>query len=160
MSHFSLKSLTFYGVAIGSVTLLFNVITAYGEANLKAPPSINGNYSLEGQDLPGCLKSQAMKLVILQSGSYLNGAIVPIEKVATEPNSHQEKPALIGRFQKGELSLSGNLPALPACSSSTNSNLDIQGRVTEEILQGKIKLNDQSIPFRSPRQKPEMSNSH
>jgi hypothetical protein len=33
MNHLSLKSLAFYGVAIGSVALLFKVVSAYGETN-------------------------------------------------------------------------------------------------------------------------------
>ena len=36
MNHLSLKSLAFYGIAIGSVALLFKVVSAYGETNLKA----------------------------------------------------------------------------------------------------------------------------
>jgi hypothetical protein len=158
MSHFSLKSLTFYGVAIGTVAILFKAITAYGETNLKAPPAINGNYSLDGTTLPGCLKSQGVKLVVLQSGIYLNGAINPTSNEATAPNPRREKPTLIGRFQNGELSLSGTLPELPACSASASNKLTLQGRVAEEILQGQIQLGDQSAPFQSQRQKPAIEN--
>jgi hypothetical protein len=159
MSHFSLKSLTFYGVAIGSVAILFKAITAYGETSLKAPPAIDGNYVLDGKNLPGCLKSQALKLVVLQSGIYLNGAIDPIGNEATKPNPRREKPTLMGRFQNGELSLSGTLPELPACSASASNKLTLQGRVAEEILQGQIQLGDRSAPFQSHRQKPARENS-
>lgn len=38
-SHFSPKSLLFYGTMIGSVAILFRVVSGYGEANLKAPPT-------------------------------------------------------------------------------------------------------------------------
>lgn len=55
MSHFNLKSLAFYGVAIGSVLVLFKTVTAYGESNLKAPDKIGGIYRLEAQNLPECI---------------------------------------------------------------------------------------------------------
>lgn len=160
MSHFSLKSLTFYGVAIGSVTILFNVVTAYGETNLKAPPAIDGNYSLDETNLPGCLKSQAVKLVVLQSGIYLNGAIVPNQNEAAQPSPRKEKPTLMGRFQDGEVSLSGSLPQLPHCATPVPHPLKIKGRVAKDILQGQIQLNGQSIPFQSQRQKPKMESGH
>lgn len=160
MSHFSLKSLTFYGVAIGSVTLLFNAITAYGNTNLKAQPAIDGNYSLEGKILPGCLKSQAVKLVVLQSGVYLNGAIVPTEQATKTPSPRREKPTLMGRFHNGELSLSGTLPNLPACASVPERELKIEGRVVKDILQGQIQLNGPATPFQSQRQKPSIEQSH
>lgn len=159
MSHFSLKSLTFYGVAIGTVAILFKAITAYGETSLKAPPAIDGNYALDGKNLPGCLKSQTLKLVVLQSGIYLNGAIDPISNDATEPNPRREKPTLMGRFQNGELSLFGTLPELPGCSTSANHKVTLQGHVAEDILQGQIQLGDQSAPFQSQRQKPQIENS-
>jgi hypothetical protein len=37
MSHFNAKTLSFYGIAIGSVLLLFKTVSAYGETKLKAP---------------------------------------------------------------------------------------------------------------------------
>lgn len=160
MSHFSLKSLTFYGVAIGSVTLLFNVVTAYGNSNLKAQPAIDGKYTLDPKMLPKCLKSQAVELVILQSGIYLNGAIVPTTKDDSAPSPRRQKPTLMGRFQNGELSLSGTLPELSACASSPERELNIEGRVVKDILQGQIQLNGQTIPFQSRRQKPSVEESH
>ncbi|NJK77025.1 MAG: hypothetical protein HC786_17625 [Richelia sp. CSU_2_1] len=57
MNHLSFKSLVFYGMAIGSVSLLFKVVTACGETNLKAPPAIAGNYRFEPKSLPEWLKS-------------------------------------------------------------------------------------------------------
>jgi hypothetical protein len=47
MSHFNVKSLIFYGTAICSVVTLFTIVTAYGEANLKASRPIDGDYSFQ-----------------------------------------------------------------------------------------------------------------
>ena len=75
-SHFNFKSLTFYGVAIGFVLILFNLVTRYGEANLKAPARIDGRYRLSIAQLPDCLKSADPVLTIQQSGIYLNGFLL------------------------------------------------------------------------------------
>jgi hypothetical protein len=75
MGHFNLKTLTFYGVMIGSVLVLFNIVTTYGENSLKAPVNISGKYLLESPDLPDCLKSEKLVLAIAQSGLYLTGEL-------------------------------------------------------------------------------------
>ena len=59
MTHFNLKSLTFYGGAITAVVVLFEVVTAYGESNLKAPINIDGRYRLSYTQQPDCLNSNA-----------------------------------------------------------------------------------------------------
>ena len=82
MSHFNLKSLAFYGIAISSVVVLFKVVTAYGETNLKAPPPIGGPYRISAQNLPGCLKADTLVLNIKQSGIYLFGSLLPAKTTA------------------------------------------------------------------------------
>ncbi len=78
MSHFNLKTLSFYGAMIGSVLVLFNIVSNYGENTLKAPVKIAGNYPLEllkNPNLPDCLKSKKLNLTIEQSGIYLAGEL-------------------------------------------------------------------------------------
>lgn len=75
MSHFNLKTLSFYGAMIGSVLVLFNIVSNYGENTLKAPVKIAGNYLLESSNLPDCLKSKKLNLTIEQSGIYLAGEL-------------------------------------------------------------------------------------
>jgi hypothetical protein len=81
MNHLSLKSLAFYGVAIGSVALLFKVVSAYGETNLKAAPAIGGSYRFDAKSLPECLKSDSLVLTIEQSGSVKMRGIVEGESL-------------------------------------------------------------------------------
>lgn len=148
MSHFNLKSLAFYGVAIGSVVVLFKVVTAYGETRLKAPPPIGGAYRISAQNLPGCLQSDELVLDIQQSGIYLFGSLLPTtinEKAATVA---EEKPSLTGNFQNQQLHLEGSIPWISGCNASVKqangaagSNwVKIQGVVKGETLVGQIAL--------------------
>lgn len=150
MSHFNLKSLAFYGGAIGAVVVLFSVVTAYGKAHLNAPPAVTGRYRLNAQNLPGCLKAEALVLTIDQSGEYLHGSLLPgntVEKKAT-----QKKLTLEGELQNQQLTLSGPVPQLTSCNKSVNSgdasprssSVKIQGRLEGKILAGQIAVN--SIP--------------
>ncbi len=113
MHHFNFKSLTFYGVAIGSVLLLFKVVTAYGENNLKAPPAINGRYRLVFNDLPICEKSDALILDIQQSGVYLNGFLLPVN--ASADTATATNPTLTGTLSNQQLSLSGKVKRTIIC---------------------------------------------
>jgi len=74
-SHFNLKSLTFYGVAIGFVLLLFNVVTACTKP--KAPAPIDGRYRLSILKICPTVLKDALVLDIEQSGIYLNGSLLP-----------------------------------------------------------------------------------
>lgn len=67
-------------MAISSVVVLFKVVTAYGETNLKAPPAIGGPYRISTQNLPGCLKANRLVLNIKQSSIYLFGSLLPNER--------------------------------------------------------------------------------
>lgn len=143
MSHFNLKTLAFYGIAITSVVVLFKVVTAYGETSLKASLPIGGSYRLNAEALPGCLKSDSLVLTIKQSGTYLFGTLLPANSNAQTVTSAAQKPSLSGRFTKQRITLSGSLPHLKSCSAS-RSNVKIQSTVDQDILNGQISLN--SIP--------------
>lgn len=150
MSHFNLKSLAFYGIAIGSVVILFSVVTAYGKTNLKAPPAISGRYRLDAQNLPGCLKAEALVLTVDQSGEYLHGSLLAADTV--EKTAIQKKHPLEGELHNQQLSLVGPVPGITNCNQSLNSGIDsersssvkIQGRFEGKTLLGQITLN--SIP--------------
>lgn len=142
MSHFNLKSLTFYGVAISSVVILFKVVTAYGEANLKAPLAIGGSYRINAQTLPGCLKSDALVLTIKQSGIYLNGSLLPAKSNPQLEKIAEEKPSLTGQLNYPQLNLSGSIPLVSSCNRSSNPDwVQIRGVVNGETLVGQIALN-------------------
>ncbi|MEG4497250.1 hypothetical protein QUB05_08335 [Microcoleus sp. F10-C6] len=145
MNHLSLKSLAFYGIAIGSVLLLFKIVSAYGETNLKAAPAIGGKYRFDAKSLPECLKSDSLVLTIEQSGVYLSGNLRSGSSEGREKTG-EETPSLFGKWETQGLSLSGAVPNLAGCSDSTatnqNSSVKLRGIVDKESLKGKISLTD------------------
>ncbi len=155
MSHFNIKSLAFYGATIFAVLVLFNVVTAYGEANLKAPPAIGGRYRISAKNLPDCLKSQSLKLIVQQSGIYLSGSLLPVDKNAQPETNTEAKPSLAGQWENEELNLSGAVPQLNTCNQADTS-VNIQGRVQGKNLAGTMTLS--SIPgkidFTAQREEP------
>lgn len=164
MSHFNLKSLVFYGVAIGSVVVLFKVVTAYGETRLKAPPPIGGTYRISTQNLPGCLQSNALVLDIQQSGIYLFGSLLPATINAKTATIAGEKPSLAGSFQNQQLYLEGSIPWIHNCNASVkqangaaaSNSVRIQGVVKGETLVGQMTLNSTppAVDFTALREAP------
>jgi len=165
MSHFSVKSLSFYGAAIGSVVLLFNGVTAYGNANLKAQPKMDGRYRISAQNLPGCLKSDALWLDIKQSGIYLNGSLLPAQKNLQLETLAEEKPSLHGKLNSPALSLSGPIPWVSSCNNAASPadtsgkplSVKIQGNVNGKTLTGQIALSSMPMvgEFTAERESPE-----
>jgi hypothetical protein len=158
MSHFNLKSLAFYGIAITSVVVLFKVATAYGEKNLQAASPIGGSYRLNAEALPGCLKSESLVLTIKQSGTYLFGSLLPAKAKAQVVTSAAQKPSLSGRLEQPNLKLKGAIPQLTNCDSDlTQSSVQIQGTVNKDILNGYIKLSSSSevAEFTATKEPPE-----
>ncbi len=147
MSHFNLKSLTFYGVAIGSVVVLFKVVTAYGNTSLKAPLPIGGSYRIPAQNLPGCLKSDALVLNVKQSGIYLFGSLLPAKIDVKTATIAEEKPSLTGRLSNQQLLLKGSTPGIIQCnkpvgqSDGGSDRIKIRGVVKGATLSGQIMLN-------------------
>ncbi|UNU26673.1 hypothetical protein [Microcoleus vaginatus] len=157
MNHLSLKSLAFYGIAIGSASLLFKVVTAYGETNLNAPPALAGNYRFDPNNLPECLKSDVLVLTIEQSGVYLSGNLRSGSREGREKTA-QGKASLLGKWETQGLNLSGAVPNLAGCSDSTatgqNSSVKMRGIIEQESLKGKISLTDgaAATDFTAPRE--------
>lgn len=146
MNHLSLKSLAFYGIAIGSVLLLFKIVSAYGETNLKAAPAIGGKYRFDAKSLPECLKSDSLVLTIEQSGVYLSGNLRSGSSEGDREKTAEETPSLFGKWETQGLSLSGAVPNLAGCSDSTptgqNSSVKLRGILEKDSLKGKISLTD------------------
>jgi hypothetical protein len=137
MSHFNVKTLSFYGVAISSVLALFKIVSAYGETNLTAAPKIGGTYQIvESQNLPACLADKKLNLTIEQSGVYLSGNLSEASDKSTETLENAKAEfALSGDFKNPEIMMSGqgNLancePGLP---------LTVQGRIEKTGLIGTL----------------------
>jgi hypothetical protein len=137
MSHFSLKSLSFYGVAISSVLILFKVVSTYGENNLAAASQIGGLYQIvESQNLPDCLAQQKLNLTVEQSGRYLFGNLTSLSAAA---DKKADAFRLSGDFKDPEIILSGK-GNLANCNPGLA--LAIQGRVENGGLTGTIRSPD------------------
>lgn len=145
MSHFSVKTLSFYGIAISSVLLLFKTVSTYGETKLNAPLNINGSYQfLQAQNLPTCLQDRRLNLNVEQSGVYLFGnlevassGVSPGDR-AVQPKSSQAKIVEIpfnGSFKDNQIVMSGK-GNLANCDSPVQ--LTIQGKLENQNLVGQI----------------------
>jgi len=149
MSQFNVKMLTFYGVSIAFVAVLFKVVTAYGEANLTNAPAIAGDYRFDATSLPECLKSDALVLTIEQSGVYLSGNLKSDKSAVDRQNTTAEKANLAGKWENQGLSLSGVVPNLTGCGESTGGSqkslVKLRGMVEGESLKGKISLVENAV---------------
>jgi hypothetical protein len=149
--HFSPKSLIFYGCAIGSVTLLFSLATAYGEANLKAPDRIDGRYPLSTASLPDCVQAQSLVLNLQQSGLFLTGSLLPTSASEKMVQMADDRPSLTGNWRNQQLTLGGSMRYLPNCQGTVS----IQGNVAQQRLQGTLRINNTGeIPFSATRTAP------
>ncbi len=108
MTLFSAKSIGLYSLAIASAIGFFNVVTSYGEANLKAPMPVDGNYLITARDLPTCLQQQLLALKIQQSGLYLNASLSTERQ--SSGASDNSRPTFSGRLHDRTFDLSGLVP--------------------------------------------------
>jgi hypothetical protein len=152
-NHFSLKSLSFYGGAIAFVVVLFSVVTAYGEANLKAAQKIDGRYQIPAQALPGCLKSEQLILLVQQSGVYLTGSLLAAETFDTLGRRAAERPAMTGKWDNQRLTLQGAASYLPQCQGEVK----LQGTIAQQTLTGTLSLSSApgDIPFAAELEAPQ-----
>ena len=159
MSHLSVKSLAFYGAAIGLVVLLFKGVTTYGKT-IKAPPPIDGTYRITTQNLPKCLKSENLLLIIQQSGVYLNGSLVSVNPKEQLTVTIEEKPSLTGKWNHENptqpLNLTGSLNEIKECQ---NQSVSIRGVINVKTLKGQIQLETipQKLGFTAEKENPEKS---
>lgn len=161
-SHFSPKSLAFYGGAIVFVATLFYFVTAYGEANLKPPNRIEGRYQLSTQNPPDCLQPNHL-LLIQQSGVFLTGSLLPVEADKNMLTRATERPALSGRWDSQNLTLQGNVEGCPApisLQSTVQGNVQ-KGRIDQATLNGTLSFATAAQPVsfiakqEPPEEKPE-----
>lgn len=135
MSHFNVKSLAFYGIAIGSVAVLFNAVTAYGETNLTAPPPLSGRYRLQAENLPNCVQKQPNILLLEQSGVYLHAFLLSEQENLSPEALAEEKPTLSGKWQGKKLQLSGTAPLIGSCDAVT-----IEATLEGDNLSGQLRF--------------------
>jgi hypothetical protein len=146
MSHFNRKTATFYGIAIGSVLILFNIITAYGEANLKASPTIGGSYKLEIVPQANCSNPEKLLLLIEQSGVYLGATLLP-NKSSQALVEYPKFFPLSGKWNQEKIKLAGTIANLNICNSEQKNpptTVQIKAELTDKNLQGQITLNSQA----------------
>lgn len=137
MSHFNLKSLAFYGTAIGTVIILFSVTTNYGESHIKAPLDIDGRYSISSQTLPDCLNAKPLFLDIRQSGIYLSGALVEAAAKEKVIKAVEQRPPLSGEWNNQKFSLLGSLTHMQECQGKVT----ISGTIQDRTMTGTLSLN-------------------
>jgi hypothetical protein len=144
MKIFSIKSIGLYSLAIGSAIAFFQLVTSYGEANVKAPISVSGSYLISGQDLPGCLHNKALLFKLQQSGIYLNANLIAIDEskgVNAPAAIDSSRGRLRQRFSKEEAAPTEKAIATDIrptfsgkLSTSTLPNkLDLTGRIPTKI---------------------------
>jgi hypothetical protein len=123
----------FYTVTIAAVIVLFNVVTTYGETQLKAPQFVAGNYRLNIKESPQCLGSGNINLNIEQSGIYLFGSL----------SINEQQVVLDGKIDGDRISLSGQADRIAQCQPQDNSSNDIaiEGQAQERTFSGKINWN-------------------
>jgi hypothetical protein len=147
MNIFSAKSIGLYTLVIGSAIAFFQFVTSYGEANLKAPTAVTGNYLITLKDLTGCLQRKSLLMNLNQSGIYLNASLNAIEESemvkvleiierSQLTNSKNVSPTLSGRLivqsaiavPNQKFSLSG---LLPVATCAQPSSVEITGSLAE-----------------------------
>ncbi len=104
-----------FGIGIG----VFQLVTHYGNTQLKAPQRIAGQYHLTTTEPPACIPPAGMVLDILQSGVYLNGNLSlanPTPQTEDGGGMADTRPPLSGQWQQGQLVLSGDAPSFIQCA--------------------------------------------
>lgn len=121
VDKFSVKSLTFYTIAITSVLLLFKLVTAYGD-KLKAPKSISGKYDIIlAENLSSC-KKNTLVLDIQQSGIFLNASLLSTSTKKEISTNEEKNPSLNGKFNNNSLSLRGRVDNRRLCNTISETN--------------------------------------
>jgi hypothetical protein len=130
MANHRLNHLAFYGIAISSVLVLFKFVSAYGEAQLKAPVNVNGVYELQSDGLGNCLAGQPLELDIEQSGVYLFGHL------ALNSDKAPKKIPLSGDLEGNKVVMKGNLESI--CPDAKDPDVILKGEITDKTIVGNL----------------------
>ncbi|CAD5947595.1 hypothetical protein PCC9214_02342 [Planktothrix tepida] len=143
--HFHAKSLAFYGAMTAAVFLLFQAVTAYGEKQLKAPVSLGGDYTIELENPPQCLKNRDLVLKIEQSGIYV------FANLGLKNAEHnRDKIQLQGNLKDHKMNISGTLNPFFVCANDSLNSLNIltlEGIFKEKEITGKLDTPTLSNPI-------------
>jgi hypothetical protein len=153
MDRFNPSHIKFYLIAISSVGMLFSIVTAYGESNLKAPPKISGLYEIESTNLSDCLNSKPLQLTIQQSGLYISGSLQSKGDRNKNKSTSENNLPLIGRWQDGGFSVAGAVTDVEGCDRA--QPLTIIATVKDKRLEGKIAFFSNTSDFTAQIQEPE-----
>ncbi len=129
------KHLIFYISALASAIILFALVSAYGEANLKASIKIDGIYKITSK-----LDCQNLNpvLAIHQSGIYLSADLIAPE------TSESQVFGLTGKLNQQQIFLAGK-------STYCAAKIVIKGEFAGKYLNGKITINDATTDFISTK---------
>lgn len=131
MNTFSARSIGWYSLAIAGAVAFFQLVTSYGEANIRAPIGIAGNYRPIDLQSAGCRSRQPLLLTITQSGEYLHASL---DRDDLQPLT------LVGRLHDRQLTLNGMLS--PSICTKT-VKLHLTGTIApNRQLQGQLWLAD------------------
>ena len=130
MANHKLNHLTFYGIAISSVLVLFKFVSTYGETQLKAPVNVNGVYELQSDSLGNCLAGQPLELDIEQSGVYLFGHL------ALNSDKAPKKIPLSGDLEGNQVVMKGDLESV--CPDVKEPDLILKGEITDKTIVGNL----------------------
>ena len=130
MANHKLNHLTFYGIAIGSVLVLFKFVSTYGETQIKAPVNVNGAYELQSNNLPSCLAGQPLELDIEQSGVYLFGHL------AVNSDKDPKKIPLSGDLEGNKVVMKGDLESV--CPDAKKPDVILKGEITDKTIVGNL----------------------
>jgi hypothetical protein len=134
------NSLAFYAIAIGSVLVLFKVVSTYGESRLQAATNIGGNYQVTlDENIPNCQQLKPLTLIIQQSGIYINASL------AKDVNHQETSPPLTGKFERQQLNLQGKIPDKILCPQTINVTIEAK-TASPNNLNGKMTVNPNSSP--------------
>jgi hypothetical protein len=130
LNHLNRRSLTFYGVAITSVVILFQAVSTYGEANLKAPPDLRGQYQVAVTPALDCLQTAGasqpslLLLTLQQSGIYMTADLRVVKNASEEllpealVQASKQRPSLIGKIDDQSFLLEGSSSLLTGCAAT------------------------------------------
>ncbi|GBF81845.1 hypothetical protein AsFPU1_3266 [Aphanothece sacrum FPU1] len=126
----------FYGTMIGSVLIFFNVVSNYGEKNLKAPSLLGGSYPIESNNLPQCFAKNQVKLTIDQSGLYLFGKLTGYSQIGDKKK--EIVIPLDGMLNQDHFSLTGKFKGQQDCSELANKTLKIEAEKKDKTIFGSL----------------------